>query len=296
MVKDRVPISIVIPVFNRAGTVTDTLDSVIAQSWRFFRLVIVDNGSTDGTPLVLERWTAANAGKEVDIKLASCAQRGASAARNAGLELVDTQWVMFFDSDDLMLPGHMQLVADSIATNPDADIIGWDVDRVMLDGRRRRCRFFGRAMQRHNLFDGAMATQRWIARTDFVRSVGGWDSAVGYWDDIELGSRMLAANPRIRYIGAGEVLVRESRESISTAGAGDPHSIEAALVRMEKTIGPKGRRWCRLKRAIEYALSTRAGLPQGLSLMKKMNPSPRLWLAYGYTCAGGRGIARLLHF
>ncbi len=296
MEKKEVLLSVVIPVLNRAGVVGDTLDSMARQCYRPFELIVVDNGSDDGTLTVLETWKRDNEEIGFDIRIESCTTPGAAAARNHGLSLARAPWVMFFDSDDIMHSTHMLHVAEAICANPEADIIGWDVAYERLDGSRRRCGFFGNHMKRHNLFDGAMATQRWAARTELVRSVGGWDENVGYWDDIELGSRMLAVVPQIKYIGAGGVLVRESRESISAAGARDPASIEPALSRMEKTLGAKGRRWCRMKRAVEYALSSRAGSPEGLRLMKAMCPSTRLWAAYWYTRAGGRGAARIFRF
>lgn len=296
MEKKDVLLSIVIPVWNRAGVVCDTLNSIAGQSYRSFELVIVDNGSDDDTLAVLEAWERANEECGFDIRIESCTTPGAAAARNHGLSVVRAPWVMFFDSDDIMHSAHLSRVAEAICNNPEADIIGWDTIYERLDGSRRRCGFFGTDMERHNLFDGAMATQRWVARTALVRSVGGWDENVGYWDDIELGSRMLAADPQVKYIGVGGVLVRESGESISSAGANDPGSIEPALSRMEKTLGSKGRRWCRMKRAVEYALSSRGGSPEGLRRMKAMKPSPLLWAAYWYTRAGGRGVARIMKF
>lgn len=296
MQKKELTLSVVVPVRNRAGIVTRTLDSIASQNYRPFELIIVDNGSDDGTPAVLEEWKRGNVDSGLDVVVTECNTPGAAAARNAGLRLASGAWVMFFDSDDLMLPSHLKRIAAAIEEHPEVDIIGWDVIFERLDGSYRRCRFFGRDMQRHNLFDGAMSTQRWTARTELVKKVGAWDENVGYWDDIELGSRLLAATSRVRYIGTGGVHVKESRESISSAGARNPESIEPALIRMENTIGPRGRRWCRLKRAVEYALNSRSGSADGLRLMKAMNASPWLWLAYHYTRLGGRGVARLMRF
>lgn len=295
MEKKDVLLSVIVPVRDRAGVVRDTLDSIAGQIYRAFELIVVDNGSSDGTPAVLEAWKNENAGG-LSVRIESCGTPGAAAARNYGLALATAPWVMFFDSDDIMLPGHLKSVAEAIAAHPEADIIGWDV--VMeRGGKRRTGAFYGRSMIRHNLFDGAMATQRWAARTGLVRAVGGWDEAVGYWDDIELGARLLARTDRICYTGLGGVIVRESRESISSAGARDPESMEPALTRIEKTLGgAKGRRWCRLKRAVEYARYTRSGLLDGKRCMEALKPSLFLWAAYHYTRLGGRGIARLMRF
>lgn len=285
-------ISVVVPVYNRAGVVTRTLDSIVAQQSKSFELIVIDNGSTDGTAEVVEQWRRTNSGA-LDIKTAVCLRKGAAAARNHGLEMACGQWVLFFDSDDTMPPTHLGLVADAIAANPDADIIGWDTVQIHRDGSRSSGDFYGRAMQKHNLFDGSMATQRWCARTAFVRECGGWNEEVRVWNDIELGARMLSHRPCVRYIGASGVTVYESDVSITSVGAADPTLYEPALRSIEKSLGAKGRRWCRLKRAITYGLLSRRGTADCRQLMNSMKPGALLWAAYHYTRLGGRGAGRL---
>ena len=116
-------ITLVIPVFNRERLLVRTLDSIAAQDTRRIRLVIVDNASTDGSRRVAEQWCRTH--DEIDAMVTDCAMPGAAAARNAGLRLADTPYVMFFDSDDEMLPGHLSMVLRGIEEHPDADILGW---------------------------------------------------------------------------------------------------------------------------------------------------------------------------
>lgn len=294
--KKEVLLSVVVPVFNRENIVGATLKSIEHQSYRPFEIIVVDNGSADGTLRTINEWAASVRENGLEIVVTSCPTPGAAAARNHGLSLARAPWVLFFDSDDVMHPSHLINVAGAIGEHPEADIIGWDTTHVATDGSRRHGRFFGTDMQRNNLFHGAMATQRWCARTAMVRAVGGWDEGVGYWDDIELGARMLATDPNIEYIGMGAVTVHESTDSITGSPDADPARVEPALTRIEKTIGPKGHGWCRLKRVIEYALCSRAGSPLGRRRMQELNADTRLWAAYHYTRLGGRGIYSILKF
>lgn len=294
MEKKEVLISVVVPVLNRAELVQRTLESISRQCYRPFELIIVDNGSTDGTLGVLEKWRDDNFENGLEIVVTQCLEPGAAAARNAGLAIARAPWIMFFDSDDTMAPTHLLSVANAIADNAETDIIGWDTVHVRKDGSHRPGQFFGHDMQRHNLFDGAMATQRWCARTQLVRSVGGWDTAVKYWDDIELGSRILAADPNITYIGSGGVHVYETEDSITAQGASAPARMDAALSRIEKTVGENGRSWCRAKRAIEYARASRLGTADGRAMLDALNPGLGLRLIFEYTRLGGRGAARFL--
>lgn len=288
----QILISVVVPVYNRAGVVARTLDSIAAQQFESFELIVVDNGSTDGTAEAVERWRAAHIGV-IDMKTEVCLRKGAAAARNRGLEIACAPWVLFFDSDDTMPPEHLKFVAEAIRANADADIIGWDTVQVYRDGSRGRGAFYSTSMQMHNLFNGSMATQRWCARTDFVRACGGWNEGVKVWDDIELGARMLARKPAVRYIGPSGVTVYESAVSITASGAADPALYEPALRSIEKSLGAKGRRWCRLKRALTYGLLTRDGKADCRAMMKAMKPGPLLRAAYHYTRLGGRGAWRL---
>ncbi len=288
MEKKGVLISIVMPVLNRASIVGRTLDSIFAQSNLDFELIIIDNGSTDGTLDVLKDW----GNRHSNVTLAQCSEAGAAAARNAGLAIVSTPWVMFFDSDDTMEPSHLQQIVDAISDNPKAEVIGWDTLYHFRNGMQRVARFFGKDMQKNNLFHGAMATQRWCARTELVRRVGAWDCEVKYWNDIELGSRIIATNPTICHIGMGGVHVYDQEVSITSDGAADPAKMEAALIRIEKTIGTKGRKWCRLKRAMEYGRYTRIGSADGRVFLNAMKPSLLLRFVFEYTRLGGRGAAQ----
>ncbi|MGP7796718.1 glycosyltransferase family 2 protein [Sphingomonas sp. CLY1604] len=93
---------VVIPCYNRERTVTQAVDSVLAQSPAPTRIILVDDGSTDGTADVLR---ALEERHPTVTAVLLPRNVGASAARNAGLALVREEWVAFLDSDDAWLPG-----------------------------------------------------------------------------------------------------------------------------------------------------------------------------------------------
>ena len=93
-------IDIIVPVYNRAKIVQPTLQAIAAQSFKDYRLVLVDNNSTDDTLQVLEAFKQEHS--DIDVTIVQCATPGAAAARNAGFRASGSEWVMFFDSDDLM--------------------------------------------------------------------------------------------------------------------------------------------------------------------------------------------------
>ena len=102
--------SVVIPTYNRAHLVPKTIDSILAQQYEPFELIVVDDGSTDDTEKVLQKYT--NDARFRYFRKEN-AERG--AARNYGFQKAKGDYVFFIDSDDLMLPGHFSVMNEKIA-------------------------------------------------------------------------------------------------------------------------------------------------------------------------------------
>lgn len=189
-------LSIVIPVYNRGDIVGRTLRSVEAQTYRPLKVILVDNGSTDNTAAVLAAWRDKVAAGDFEVTVVAESAPGAAAARNRGLAMVDTPWVMFFDSDDTMHPSHCSRAMEAAARG-DADIIAWAVN-IHLPSRTVTGQPIGSRPMFDCIFHGSMATQRWCARTALVRDAGGWNPQAFLWNDIELGTRLLSRRPAVR--------------------------------------------------------------------------------------------------
>lgn len=254
-------ITIVIPVRNRAKLVERSLDSVKAQTLRPLRLVLVDNGSTDDTPEALRRWAEANAEPDFEVLILSEPNPGAAAARNAGLATVTTEWTLFFDSDDEMLPTQTQRALECVKANPQASVIGWDVILRPLSGRDCVKPFATSHTLPNCVLRGTMATQRYMARTSLVRQAGGWRTDVMAWNDIELGARLLALKPVMaKAPGAPTVIVHAQGNSITgTNFSHHADDLAHALDCIEATVGDEGRNVVALKRAILAGLLRREG-------------------------------------
>ncbi|MFT4599943.1 MAG: glycosyltransferase involved in cell wall biosynthesis [Arenicella sp.] len=93
--------SIVIPTFNRQEIISGTIDSVISQDFDGWELIIVDDGSTDDTKAVIEKYRD----QRIQYIHQENAERG--AARNRGSKLAKGKYVFFLDSDDLIYPNHL---------------------------------------------------------------------------------------------------------------------------------------------------------------------------------------------
>lgn len=229
------PITIIVPVRNRQRIVTRTLDSIAAQSYRPLRLIIVDNDSTDGTMSIITKWKYAHESESLTIDILSEKQHGASAARNCGLAATDSDYVMFFDSDDEMLPHHLQRISDDLSRFPDTDILYWDIAYIDSDGWMEVKGQTDSDLLRCHILHGTLSTQRFIVRTSLLRRVGAWDTALSIWLDLELGTRLLMAHPATRKLhGEPSVIIHPTDDSITgTDCSGRADALQLSLDRIE---------------------------------------------------------------
>lgn len=290
-------LAIVIPVYNRAGIVERTLASLAAQTLRPLHVVLVDNASTDSTLEVLLSWRDSVQTDGFIVDVLQCPTPGAAAARNMGLSAVKEPWTMFFDSDDTMPPTHAEKVVGHINGT---DVIGWDVEEIN-GNKSRLLPFVHQGKENYdNLFHGGMATQRWAARTELFKSAGRWDETVRYWDDIELGARILARKPLVTNIGFSGIKVIISDTSITNSAVGKPEMSLNALRLIEGTLAKeigaqKAKLWCLTKLAIECGVTDRNGSRTGKRLLSAIPDIPKSvrW-AYLHTRSGLPGAARIL--
>lgn len=94
-------VSIVVPTYNRARYVIQAIDSVLAQTFRDYEIIVVDDGSTDNTKEILQSYND-------KIRYIYQTNKGVSAARNTGICVAKGEWIAFLDSDDIWLPDKLE--------------------------------------------------------------------------------------------------------------------------------------------------------------------------------------------
>jgi glycosyltransferase involved in cell wall biosynthesis len=112
--------SVVIPTYNGAPHVGQTIASVLAQTCPALELIVVDDGSNDGTLHAVEQ---ALLGARLPVQVLRQPRRGVAAGRNAGLAAAQGAWVCFLDQDDLWHPRHLQTQFGALARHPEAGVI-----------------------------------------------------------------------------------------------------------------------------------------------------------------------------
>lgn len=113
--------SIVIPVYNIKEYLADCLDSVLAQSLSDFEVILVNDGSTDGSDALCDAYAA----QHPQIHVVHQSNQGVSVARNTGLELAQGEYVLFLDSDDWWEPNLLELLEPLTKKSPDVIEFGY---------------------------------------------------------------------------------------------------------------------------------------------------------------------------
>lgn len=118
-VKNRV--SVLVPAFNRADYIKETVNSVLTQDYPNVELIVVDDGSTDGTFEILSEY--AGRGKLKLLTHPGRENKGQSAALNLALDAASGEFIAILDSDDLFLPGKLSAQVEYLNKHPDVGLV-----------------------------------------------------------------------------------------------------------------------------------------------------------------------------
>ena len=114
-------VTIITPTYNRAAFLPQAIDGVLAQTYRNFELIVVDDGSTDSTQEMMEGYA-----EDPRVRYFYQPNQGQSVARNWGLEEARGEYICFLDSDNAWFPDKLEKSLNAFRENPDVDVIYGD--------------------------------------------------------------------------------------------------------------------------------------------------------------------------
>lgn len=179
-------VSVIIPSFNRAGMLKEAIDSVLEQEYTDFEIIVIDDGSTDDTPSVLNAY---------GHRIASYRQpnKGVSAARNKGLEMASGALIAFLDSDDLWCPGKLSAQVDFFNAHPEAMICQteetWIRNNVRVNPKKRHKKPSGTIYER-SLALCLVSPSAVMIREELFDIVGHFDEDLPACEDYDLWLRI----------------------------------------------------------------------------------------------------------
>lgn len=205
-VKPRV--SVVIPSFNMGELLSDAIESVLHQTYKSYEIIIVDDGSTDNTREIAEKYLAKG------VRYHQQKNQGVAAARNAGIRLSKGEFVAFLDADDLWLPDKLELQMDAINEfNVGIIACGYRlIDYVSGSSLSEvvRKNYSGREELYKTLCISQIipaCSSGMVIKTDYFRTVGYFDEALRIAEDWEIWLR-LAERYEIKFVELPLVVLR----------------------------------------------------------------------------------------
>ena len=222
-------VSVVIPTYNRARCLAEAVDSVLAQEEAEVELIVVDDGSTDGTAHML-------AGYGEAIRVLRQENRGVSAARNAGIAAAQAELLAFLDSDDVWLPGKLRAQVDFFAARPEA-LICQTEELWVKNGRRvnpgRRHRKRGGMIFEASLELCLVSPSAVMIRRELFERVGRFDEGLPACEDYDLWLRVSRRFP-VHLIEAALIVKRGGHPDQLSRGWGlDRYRIASILKLLE---------------------------------------------------------------
>ena len=244
-------ISVIIPCFNAEKWVAQAIESCLNQTVGNVEIIVVDDGSTDGSRKVLE-------GYSDRIQTIYQVNLGACVARNVGYLRSHGEFVQFLDADDYLLPQKLELQRDCLASTA-ADVVygDWRHQVDTIDGRQWMEPEVVSGKQDDVLF--SLIRGWWISpaallwRRSIIDEIGGWDNSLPGAQDRDFFTRVALKTQKIVYQpGCHSIYRRHGNETISTS---KPERLFRALLRVVEKTHQLLQAGNRLTAGYRYALS-----------------------------------------
>jgi len=207
-------ISVIVPVFNRELTIARCLQSIINQIVAVDEVIVVDDGSVDGTAEIIKSYQL----DHPNIKLVEKRNGGVASARNAGIRVATGEWILFLDSDDVWVPKKIQNFVQSVQKFPQVEF--WHTNRAqqlhgVIDG--------GRTVPASSMQDKEFLYSNWAIKTStvavsrkLIESVGkAFDESLRTCEDYEFFWRCIFAANKVGYIDLNDTIIYLGDDGIS---------------------------------------------------------------------------------
>jgi glycosyltransferase involved in cell wall biosynthesis len=198
-------VSVVMSVYNGLPYLSEAVESILDQTFTDFEFIIIDDGSTDDTTAVLQRY----ADRDSRIRFIEQENRGHAPSLNRGIEAAKGEYIARMDSDDISLPRRFQLQVEHLDANPECVLVGGEAQAIDSDGNtldgmsqqpRRANANKADIQYDHDNIDKALLGGKWafihpsvMMRKEKVYEIGGYKERFDPAEDLDLFIRLSEA-------------------------------------------------------------------------------------------------------
>jgi glycosyltransferase involved in cell wall biosynthesis len=224
-------VSIIIPVYNAEKYLEETLTSIFNQTYKNIELICVNDGSTDDSLTILEKYDS-------QLTIINQKNAGQCVASNKGLELAKGDYIKFFDADDIMNPEHIELQVKKLNGRTDA-IASCEWGRFYANKPEQAVfkpepvwkdmpslLWLKKSLYQKNDMMGAWL---WLIPKQILTKTGGWDERLGLNNDFEFSTRILLQANEVLFTPGAKVYYRSGLEN-NLAGSKSKDAYQAALL------------------------------------------------------------------
>lgn len=242
-------VSVIVPAYNCAATIAETLESALAQDYPAKEIIVVNDGSKDETLAALNRFGTR-------IRVIDQVNAGPPAARNTGIAAARGEYIAFLDADDVWIQGKLTAQARHLDANPEVGTVftRWHIWNADADGRFSRLptiesRPVSEAVDSANsgwlyhrlLLDSELLTTTVMLRGSMVRRIGGFDTGLWNGDDYDYWLRA-SREGRITKLASIGALYRILPQSVSRSPKerNFEHEVVSNAIARWGLVGPDG--------------------------------------------------------
>ncbi len=220
-------VSVIIPVYNCERYISQAIESILAQTYQSYEIIVIDDGSTDNTRLVLQPYIET-------IHYVYQENQGVSVARNHGIDLARGELIAFLDADDFFLPDKLTAQVGVFDAQPNLGIVhsGWR--RVNQEGETIKDETPWNYVPKLDLEGwlrwkpiGTMGTL--MFRRHWLKQVGSFQSGLGQAEDVDLTLRLALRGCEAEWLRQSTVCYRQHDRNTMRDGVSQARSINGVL-------------------------------------------------------------------
>jgi len=236
-------VSVIIPLYNREDLIACAIDSVLAQTFTDFELIVIDDGSTDDGPEIVKQYD------DQRIKIIFQQNAGPSSARNKGIDKAKGEWIAFLDSDDKWLEDKLQKQMELLERNPGLVWVGCNymIDHSITKERRafvnpekiekyltNNC-FFKSCFDAINMGAG-LTPGTMIVKRSVLQEVGSFQAGLNYGEEFDLWWRIGYHYPELGFVNSPLIVYNAQMPGSLTASTKAISIIETLSEMFEKNL------------------------------------------------------------